>query len=337
MTMSVQVASVLNLANYHLVKIGRARRLLTEDTTKMAIYSSVTSRLDYCNSLLVGISQQLCHSLDLDYFRSNGTPRCDPGCPAVTANWCYLANYIVGPLLRVAELLSDDSATLNFSVGVLLVIREKYTPEIQLKMAFIEIDGQPMMMLMIDIKQINVSWEYSPVSLQSGGLRVQLAITSRPCEKYHNLRRGFPLFPSWQNSPASCGVNISLSYVRLWAGQTPKLIFAVGCMLLIWHKQVFLIFPACVHVVLIRLLNKTQDRNGVSTCNLMQMSSRQTYIHVQIPPHGVPSQLRTGEVLHRVATRVLRNGRTLQPLPHSYCVGTRQRGAVLQRSLALTL
>ena len=23
----------------------------------------------------------------------------NPGCPAVTANWCYLANYIVGPLL----------------------------------------------------------------------------------------------------------------------------------------------------------------------------------------------------------------------------------------------
>ena len=64
---------------------------------------------------------------------------------------------------------------------------------------------------------------------------------------------------------------------------------------------------------------------------------RITELHVQIPPHGVPSQLRTGDVLHRVATRVLRNGGTLQPLPRSYCVGTRQRGAVLQRSLAVTL
>ena len=56
MTMSVQVASVLKSANYHLVNIGRARRLLTKDATKMAIHSLVTSRLDYCNSLLVGIS-----------------------------------------------------------------------------------------------------------------------------------------------------------------------------------------------------------------------------------------------------------------------------------------
>ena len=59
MTMSAQVASVLKSANYHLVNIGRARRLLTEDTTKTAIHSLVTSRFDYCNSLLVGISQKL--------------------------------------------------------------------------------------------------------------------------------------------------------------------------------------------------------------------------------------------------------------------------------------
>ena len=61
------------------------------------------------------------------------------------------------------------------------------------------------------------------------------------------------------------------------------------------------------------------------------------YVHVQIPPHGVPSQLLSGDVLHRVATWVLRNGGTLQPLPRSYRVGTRQRGAMLQRSHAVTL
>ena len=53
----------------------------------------------------------------------------------------------IGKAQRVAELLRDDSATLNFSVGVLLVNGGKDTPEIQLKTAFIEIDGQPMMMM----------------------------------------------------------------------------------------------------------------------------------------------------------------------------------------------
>ena len=63
MTMSAQVSSVIRTANYHLVNIGRARKLLTEDATKMAIHSLVTSRLDYCNSLLVGISKKFHNKL----------------------------------------------------------------------------------------------------------------------------------------------------------------------------------------------------------------------------------------------------------------------------------
>ena len=85
---------------------------------------------------------------------------------------------------------------------------------------------------------------------------------------------------------------------------------------------------------------------GIHQCMWIQWSILQIttyihnytyYIHVQIPPRGVLSQLRSGDVLHRVATWVLRNGGTLQPLPRSYCVGTRQRGAMLQRSHAVTL
>ena len=60
------------------------------------------------------------------------------------------------------------------------------------------------------------------------------------------------------------------------------------------------------------------------------------YVHVQIPPRGVPSQLRSGDVLRHVATLVLRNGGTLQPLPRSYCVSARQRGAMLLCNHAVT-
>ena len=71
-----------------------------------------------------------------------------------------------------------------------------------------------------------------------------------------------------------------------------------------------------------------QCRYSISNTNLYtrpDSSSRRTI------------QLRSVDVLHRVATWVLRNGATLQPLPRSYCVGTRQRGAMLQRSHAVTL
>jgi hypothetical protein len=59
MTMSAQVSSIIKTANFYLTNIGRARRLLTVDATKLAVHTLVTSRLDYCNSLLIGISQKL--------------------------------------------------------------------------------------------------------------------------------------------------------------------------------------------------------------------------------------------------------------------------------------
>ena len=59
MTMSAQVANIAKSANFQLINIGRARKMLTTESTKLAIHTLVTSRLDYCNSLLVGISETL--------------------------------------------------------------------------------------------------------------------------------------------------------------------------------------------------------------------------------------------------------------------------------------
>ena len=55
-TMAAQVSNIIKSANFHQVNIGRARRLLTDDATKLAIHTLDTSKLDYCNSLLIGIS-----------------------------------------------------------------------------------------------------------------------------------------------------------------------------------------------------------------------------------------------------------------------------------------
>lgn len=59
MTMSAQVTKIVKAANFHLINIGRARKMLTTESTKTAVHSLVTSRIDYCNSLLVGISGSL--------------------------------------------------------------------------------------------------------------------------------------------------------------------------------------------------------------------------------------------------------------------------------------
>ena len=63
MTMRPQVANVVRAANYHLTNISRARKMLTTEATKLAVHTLVTSRLDYCNSLLIGVSKTLITTL----------------------------------------------------------------------------------------------------------------------------------------------------------------------------------------------------------------------------------------------------------------------------------
>ena len=59
MNMSAHVSKNIKSANYHLRNIGKIRKFLNTDTTKSAIVSLVTSRLDYCNGLLCGNTKNL--------------------------------------------------------------------------------------------------------------------------------------------------------------------------------------------------------------------------------------------------------------------------------------
>ena len=59
MNMSALVSKVIKSANYHLRNIGKTGKFLNTDTTKSTIVSLVISRLDYCNGLLCGITDEL--------------------------------------------------------------------------------------------------------------------------------------------------------------------------------------------------------------------------------------------------------------------------------------
>ena len=56
MSMTSHVASISSSMNYHLRNIARIRRFIDKDTCKQAVRALITSRLDYCNSLLINIT-----------------------------------------------------------------------------------------------------------------------------------------------------------------------------------------------------------------------------------------------------------------------------------------
>ena len=54
MTMSELVSNNVHTYFYHIRQLRSVRRSLSDDATKMLIHAFVSSRLDYCNSLLYG-------------------------------------------------------------------------------------------------------------------------------------------------------------------------------------------------------------------------------------------------------------------------------------------
>ena len=55
LSMKTHVIKVCQSAHYHLRNIGKVRKLLNTNTSKILIHSLVISRIDYCNSLLLGL------------------------------------------------------------------------------------------------------------------------------------------------------------------------------------------------------------------------------------------------------------------------------------------
>ena len=57
MTMEDHVSSIVRSANYHIRSIGKIRKYLTQDTTEKIIHAFVTSKLDYANAVLIGVTK----------------------------------------------------------------------------------------------------------------------------------------------------------------------------------------------------------------------------------------------------------------------------------------
>ena len=90
MAMSAQVRQVVRTAYHHLRNIGLARGMLTVASTKQLVQALVIYHLDYCNSLLMGLSDSLIHLLDIVQRCAARLIHRDSGDQSVTGLMKYL-------------------------------------------------------------------------------------------------------------------------------------------------------------------------------------------------------------------------------------------------------
>ena len=64
-TMSAHVSNLCRAASFALWKINKIRNLLDQSSTEKLIHAFITSRLDYCNSLLFGLPMQEMNKLQI--------------------------------------------------------------------------------------------------------------------------------------------------------------------------------------------------------------------------------------------------------------------------------
>ena len=55
MSLAPQITNICKVTNYHPYRISRIRKYLTPNATQTIIHSLISSRIDYCNSILYGL------------------------------------------------------------------------------------------------------------------------------------------------------------------------------------------------------------------------------------------------------------------------------------------
>ena len=65
LSLKTHVANVCKSLNYNIYSIGKIRKYLDRSTAEKMVNATITSRLDYCNSLLYGIPDGLCDKLQM--------------------------------------------------------------------------------------------------------------------------------------------------------------------------------------------------------------------------------------------------------------------------------
>ena len=68
-SMAIHITKMCSSSFYHLHNIRRIRKYLSQDAAESLIHSFITSRVDYCNSLLYGVRKEKSDANNVDNFK----------------------------------------------------------------------------------------------------------------------------------------------------------------------------------------------------------------------------------------------------------------------------
>ena len=88
MSMKNQVTSLCKAAHFHLRNIGRIRKSITYEACEKLIHALITSRLDYCNATLYGVTDGQHQRLQKDVQYSSKNTHVNP---TIRGHWNSLA------------------------------------------------------------------------------------------------------------------------------------------------------------------------------------------------------------------------------------------------------
>lgn len=120
-TLQAHVASLCRSASHALWRIGKIRKLLDLQMTEKLVHAFVTSRLDYCNSLLFGLPAKQVRKLQLIQNLLRGwqtlTKKCDHITPVLQSlHWLPVEQRIRFKLLCITfKVLHDSQAPVYLS------------------------------------------------------------------------------------------------------------------------------------------------------------------------------------------------------------------------------